>query len=248
MSGKKGFTLIELLVVIAIIAVLMSILMPALNKAKAHAKNVLDLNNLHQWGLIWKMWTDENKNFFPSRDDLNSIQEVMWNYYEGNLDKDLWLCPMATKTVEQGGRNPYLAWGPYDAGQWGDVVGSYVINLWAANDDEILSGLRYWRTPNQKGAQYAPIQACGQQQNMQCYPQDEPLEYETDLWTPGPANEMRRVVIKRHAPYNINVLMMDYSVKRSTIKGVWKLHWARGWPSVIDWPDWPDWMADVPDP
>ena len=63
MSKRRGFTLIELLVVIAIIAVLMSVLMPALNKAKAQAKEVICKNNLHQWGLVWKMLTDDNKGF-----------------------------------------------------------------------------------------------------------------------------------------------------------------------------------------
>ena len=50
-SRKKGFTLIELLVVVAIIALLLSILMPALNSVKERGKRVVCLNNLRQLGM-----------------------------------------------------------------------------------------------------------------------------------------------------------------------------------------------------
>jgi prepilin-type N-terminal cleavage/methylation domain-containing protein/prepilin-type processing-associated H-X9-DG protein len=60
MSKKEGFTLIELLVVIAIIAVLMAILMPALNRVKEQGKRATCLNNLKQLNLAWIMYADDN--------------------------------------------------------------------------------------------------------------------------------------------------------------------------------------------
>ena len=55
-----GFTLIELLVVIAIIAVLMAILMPALNRVREQGKRATCLSNLKQLTLAWIMYADEN--------------------------------------------------------------------------------------------------------------------------------------------------------------------------------------------
>ena len=57
---KSGFTLIELLVVIAIIALLLSILMPALTKAKNQAQRVICKSQLHQAGLGVVMYASEN--------------------------------------------------------------------------------------------------------------------------------------------------------------------------------------------
>jgi len=60
MNKRRGFTLIELLVVIAIIAILMAILMPALNRVKEQGKRAGCLANLRQLQLAWGMYADEN--------------------------------------------------------------------------------------------------------------------------------------------------------------------------------------------
>jgi prepilin-type N-terminal cleavage/methylation domain-containing protein len=68
-NTKKGFTLIELLVVISIIALLLSILMPALTKVKTQALFVVGGNNVKQVGLAEMIFTTENDGNFTDAAD-----------------------------------------------------------------------------------------------------------------------------------------------------------------------------------
>jgi prepilin-type N-terminal cleavage/methylation domain-containing protein/prepilin-type processing-associated H-X9-DG protein len=64
-SSSSAFTLIELLVVIAIIAILATILLPAIHRAKAKAQGIVCLNNIKQLQLAWYLYAEDNGNQVP---------------------------------------------------------------------------------------------------------------------------------------------------------------------------------------
>ena len=253
MDTRKGFTLIELLVVIAIIALLMSILMPALSKAREAAMVAMDMSNQHQFSLTWKYYTDEHDGLFPYRMDIQDWPALMSDYM-GEIDKSIWLCPSAKKPMIHGARPPFAAWDNSStnaAGQTITLFGSYTVNLWCARPDRPGTGTsrdpeKFWQTPYAKGCAYAPLLMDGNWSNTEpeCY--DEGPEYDGFWWQPN-ANEMKRVSINRHN-YKVNACYLDFSAKTIGLKRLWKLRWHKKWClDAAPASGWPDWMAQLPD-
>ena len=77
-ASRHGFTLVELLVVVAIIALLVSILLPTLGKAKEQARTVMCMSNIRGLGLSFTFYTDENDDWLPAGAS-SSIDEYTWD-------------------------------------------------------------------------------------------------------------------------------------------------------------------------
>lgn len=89
---NAGFTLIELLVVIAIIAILASLLLPALGQAKQRGRNITCINQLRQLGLAANLYADDNDDSLPgSAHSGASWRRTLAPYVESNL---LYRCSM----------------------------------------------------------------------------------------------------------------------------------------------------------
>src|SRR5438874_11272368 len=86
-----GFTLLELLVVIAIIAILIALLMPTLQRAKANATKIKCAGNLHQIHTALMIYLNENKAFIFWRGADINTQGMEWHTFGGREDKNIYL-------------------------------------------------------------------------------------------------------------------------------------------------------------
>ncbi len=106
-----GFTLLELLVVMAVIAILASLLFPALRTATAKARSIVCLNHLKQWGLATHFYVADNDDFLPPEGAPNGLSTDTGWYIA--LPRELGLrpyfeCPWRTNPAVPVGRSIWI--------------------------------------------------------------------------------------------------------------------------------------------
>ncbi|MHC4075993.1 MAG: hypothetical protein ACYSRZ_06220, partial [Planctomycetota bacterium] len=214
-----------------------------------------------QWGGFFSMYTDDfDGSFMAGRFSGNWRDEwwaVLEPYYK---DRTLLCCPMANNPDKQAkdGYGNYGTWGPSwfptpgkgpNAGI--TFYGSYAMNAWVCNPTfkagQTSSDLRdsanqakYWKSINVKGQSAIPL--LGDAWWDQAWP-------EAEDWIPsyvgeweGTGDDMAHFCIKRHDGI-INMLFMDYSVRKIKIPELWDFPWHRGFnfedaPTEYDFPVW----------
>lgn len=135
-KNPSGFTLIELLVVITIVGVLMSLLMPAVGKARESGRRMACTNNLRQIGIAFNMWLDDIGGRFPTRDEgppwlgthsyggktgagytLPADQRYLNRYVDN--DYGIFRCPSDKGIITENVKSDYEQWGT-----------TYALNCW----------------------------------------------------------------------------------------------------------------------
>jgi len=261
MRKAKGFTLIELLVVISIIALLIAILVPALQKVRNQARAVVCQSNLKQWGTILGLYVEKNRARLPSvfdsvlflrgsfvsEDDPNEPESL--NPFE---TKGIACCPMAVR--------------PSGRGLWGTTFEAWETRFYDPPfrcsygfNQKLLSfisvhpftrellGLNVFSLKGR--AKFPVLLDCKRPHHVVKDYEEPPQTGSERSWI-----DWGSFCMNRHNGH-VNGLFLDWSVRKIGLKELWTLKWDLQFDTTNAWTkaggvrpeDWPEWMRNFKD-
>ena len=275
MKRSRAFTLIELLVVISVIALLLSILMPALGRVKKQAQAVVCRSNLKQWGVIFSLYAQDNNDSFPQSERGDGVldRDAYWMgatlpYY--NV-WDIRYCPSCRPDPD----NNILAYDVDDNGMtfehWGPIAGdsettwwdefpegSYGINEWCADPPNGPDDTYWGFSIHEAWGKMSVSNAANIPMFLDCafvdgYPlgsNDPPEEPDKFIFRQWAVDSMRLFCLDRHNE-TINSVFVDTSVRKIGLKELWRMKWHRTYETHNEWTQpgavWPEWMEGFKD-
>jgi prepilin-type N-terminal cleavage/methylation domain-containing protein/prepilin-type processing-associated H-X9-DG protein len=244
----NAFTLVELLVVIGIIAVLISLLLPAVNKARKQSRTVQCLSNIRQLGIGFLSYCnfDNKGKSFLNQDSSGDWIHWMWRIspHVHNLEL-VSICP---ETPERGnptfppfwylgsatthwqsmwGQDPYPRSGSYAFNAWlHDLVKPYDLIGDPVAFGGIFGPREWYITLPAKESDRIPIFADSVWYDTWPKDGDEPKNFAPpyDLTGSNSGPQMQRICMKRHGKA-INIVFLDNHAETVQLPDLWRLKW-----------------------
>ena len=252
MRSVRAFTLIELLVVIASIALLMAIMLSAVQRAERQALAIVCQSNLNQWGKILNMYAEDSQGRLPPRETgaiwllrgsaPSEDAPLKPDLHESVRTEDVACCPVAVKPSDGSGGGSFTEDSPFASPwrvriKWGGTfrawqivepgppfLCSYGFNGWLI--DRPFDLIRRSR-PDPRGLD---VLSLGQRGSIPAL-LDSALPVACPGSNDGPpqsqragGNNIKSFCRNRHDGY-ANGLFLDWSARRIGLKELWTLKW-----------------------